>query len=423
MRNTIFAVVLAISIIGFGYPEQSAKGRDSDNAANLSPESWLAASCNRFGLELFQETARSGEPNANIVVSPVSAVYALGMIYNAAGGETKKKIAHVLRADEQSNEEINDAFRTLNEILAQADPKVNFNPARSAWFREGKPIRPQFIDACSTYFDAGTRSIDFRAPSAADTINGWVNRSTGGRITSMVTAPLDERYAMIVLNAAYFHAGWTFPFDSAATSPWQFRRGDGSQTECRMMFSGEDDHLVRNDEGNFVNDSDATYFENNLFQAAGLPYGDRRFRMTVMVPDTLVSIDSLVASMTPENWPLWRSGFRASKFIVGLPKFRVRCERDMMKPLGSLGLADIFDPNQCDLSGAFADGIGWIDDVRQKSFIRVDEKGTEAVDVSDYVASDSVTPFVLADRPFLFVIDEKISGVILFVGKIADPVF
>ncbi len=429
MRIVFFIILLMLFVMQYVYPDQPAERRDARNARTVSsetsgnPESWLVASCNRFGLDLFHEIAKSDDPNTNIVVSPVSAIYALGMVYNAAGGETRKAIADVLDAKGLSEQAINEAFRHLNGILTHADPEVNFYAARSVWTRLGKPIQPRFIAACSTYFDASAKEIDFRAPWAADTINDWVNRATEGKIAEMVSQPLDEDFAMIVLNAAYFEASWTFPFDSTKTRLWPFRHADGSQSECRMMFLDDDEHVVKSGTRYFVNDSDATYFENELFQAASLPYGERRFRMTVMVPDSLLSIDSLINAMTRENWPFWRNGFHPSKFAVGLPKFTFRYEKDLKKALGTLGLATAFDPGTCDLSNAFADSVGWIDKVMQKSFIRVDEKGTEAIDVTDYVASDSVTPCVLADRPFLFVIDEARSGIILFIGKIADPVF
>ncbi len=149
--------------------------------------------------------------------------------------------------------------------------------------------------------------------------------------------------------------------------------------------------------------------------------------MTILIPNLSMnpdnSVDDLIDRFTLENWEAWLSEFYPIGFTVGLPKFKFEYEVDLKEILMNLGMEIAFNPGRADFSNMFVDGGGWIDKVKQKAFVQVDEKGTEAAAVTLVVFVTSLPPSLVCNRPFLVVIHEDVSGAILFIGKIAEPVW
>ncbi len=390
-------------------------------------ETDLLESANKFGLNLFREVARHTPATDNIFISPLSVSYALGICYNGAEGDTRDSIGTTLQMSGLSLEELNRAYRDVTRILTQADPLVDFRSANSFWSRQGKAIQPEFIDLARTYFDARVEEIDFQAPWAADTINAWVSQATNGKITEMVTPPISPSVAAILMNAIYFKGNWMFPFDTANTDTATFYLDDGTETVCRMMHLYEEEHAIQINEYEIAPDTNATYYENEYLMAVSLPYGRGDFRMTIMAPylqrDPNFTVDNLIDSLTLENWNSWLGGFHPVGFEIKLPRFKFKYEVSLTDVLKTLGMEIAFDPGRADFSNMFVDGVGWISNVKQKAFIQVDEFGTEAAAVTQVIFIDCLPPRLLCDHPFLVVIHEDVSGAILFIGKIANPVW
>lgn len=430
---SIVAVFCCVSILQCSDSTQpSQSGSDPDpvrSPAELTHhETNILKSANEFGLNLFREVAKQTDETENIFISPLSVSYALGLCYNGANGDTRDAIGSTLRMAGMSVEEMNRAYRDVTEILTKTDPLVRFSSANSFWSRAGKPIQPEFIDLARTYFEARVEEIDFQAPWAADTINAWVDNATNGKITEMVTPPIPASVAAILMNAIYFKGDWMWPFDTANTESATFHRIDGSQTECQMMFLAEEEHSIEVGDEEYELDTNTTYFQNDYLQAVSLPYGRGDYRMTILLPgswtDPEVTIDDLIDSLTSENWDNWLTGFHPEGFTVGLPKFKFEVEVGLTEILQTLGMEIAFDPRRADFSNMFSDHNGWIDNVKQKAFIQVDEVGTEAAAVTQVTFTDTaLPPSIICDRPFLIVIHEDVSGAILFVGKIVDPVW
>ena len=389
-------------------------------------ETSLLESANKFGLNLFREIAANTAATENIFISPLSVSYAFGICYNGAKGDTREAIGSTLQMAGISVDDMNQAFHDVTEILTWTDPLIELKIANSFWSRLGKAIQPDFIEMSRTYFDARVEEIDFQAPWAADTINAWVDRSTNGKITEMVSPPISPAVAAILMNAIYFKGNWMFPFDTANTRADTFYLTDGSETECQMMWLREDDHAVEIN-GRFWPDTNVTYFQDWNFQAVSLPYGRGDFRMTIFAPggwiDSSWTVDSLIDRFTIENWEVWLSRLHPEQFEVKLPKFKFEYEVSLTQILQTLGMEIAFDSGRADFSNMFVDAVGWIDQVKQKAFVQVDEKGTEAAAVTQVIFADALPPFVQCDRPFLVVIHEDVSGAILFLGKIAEPVW
>ncbi|MFH1686570.1 MAG: serpin family protein [bacterium] len=427
----VLTILLIVLFIGLGCSDSSNpsnptgqpnSGPGRTPAQLTEHEQELVGSCNKFAFNLFREVLRNADPGENVFISPLSVSYALGIALNGAEGETRDSIAATLEVLGIPPDELNQAYHDLTAILAHSDPKIALELANSFWSRKGKTIQPDFIDICSEFFDARVEEIDFQAPWAADTINAWVSNATHGKIEEMVTPPISGDVAAMLFNAIYFKGNWRFPFDTANTRTTQFHLNDGSEVSCEMMLLPRKDHSM-GDPFNPLPDTSATYFSTDNLQCVNLPYGDHGYRMTIIVPYGSMTADSLVAILSTDTWVSWLDGSYAEEFDLSLPKFRFEFEQDLSSILQLLGMAVAFDPSKADFSELFSDGIGWIDEVKQKAFVQVDEKGTEAAAVTQVMYADSMPPPVVADHPFLFVIHEKDSGAILFMGRLAEPVW
>jgi len=396
----------------------------------------LLASCNSFGLKLFKEVNASTPNTENVFISPLSASYALGMAYNGAKGETRVAIANTLEFAGLPVDEVNQVYHDLTAILTGADPLVQMSLANSLWSRQGKAIVPEFSDVCRQFFDARVEEIDFQAPWAADTINAWVTNATGGKIDDMVQPPLSPDIAAMLFNAIYFKGSWMFPFDTADTRTVIFHLADGTATECRMMSKDEADcqkpgPAYPSNPHDTHTDTNITWYSDDEVLVLGMPYGAGDYRMSIVLPNPgwdwppsdSVSIDGVIAGLTYEKWTTWLGGNTPNKFDLGLPRFRFKYDVSFKDMLIALGMEIAFDAGRADFSNLFSDGVGWIDEVKHKTFVQVDEKGTEAAAVTQIIFIDSAPPQMICNRPFLIVIHEDVSGAILFIGKIANPVW
>jgi len=372
-----------------------------------SVEKRLIESDNKFGLKLFKEIIRE-ESDSNVFISPLSVAMALGMTYNGAAGETQKAMQRTLELEGFTLEEVNQCYQHLIESLTQLDPKVQFDLANSIWYRLGLVPREEFVSLCQKYFDALVRDLDFSHPDAADTINGWVEENTNGKIKNLVEKPISGEIAMFLINTIYFNGAWTYQFDKDETKEAWFYLPDNSRKHCMMMEQ----------RGLFG------YYENEAFKAVDLPYGDGDFSMTIFLPHGRVDIDSLVGELSPENLNYWISCFEEDSVDVYLPRFKLEYGKNLNAVLKSLGMEIAFIPGEADFSKMYETLGVWISKVIHKSFVEVNEEGTEAAAATVVVMSYGGGPsglIIEINRPFLFMIRENVSGTILFIGKIVDP--
>jgi serine protease inhibitor len=378
---------------------------------DLSPaEQQVVQAYNAFGLDLFRETVAGGK-NENIFISPVSVSMALGMTLNGAAGTTEQAMKSTLAFGSMTIEEIDESYQGLIQLLTGLDPEVALGVANSVWYRSDMIFQEPFLDACRTYFSAEVEGLDFNDPGAADTINGWVSDKTNGKIEEIVDKPIDGAYVMFLINAIYFKGTWTYQFDPALTEDSDFRGPDGSLLPCRMMQQPEPGKT-----GTFL------YLGTTELQAIELPYADGWFAMTVLLPREGTDLDSFIAGLTPETWNGYIEDLEEREGTIALPRFKLEYQQKLNDVLTSLGMGIAFTPG-ADFSRMRAGGGLWIDEVKHKTFVEVNEEGTEAAAVTSVGMVDSVPDIfqMRVDRPFVFVIRERHSGTVLFVGKIVDP--
>ncbi|MFH2055550.1 MAG: serpin family protein [bacterium] len=383
-------------------------------------ESTLTDATLDFGLELFRHCVDNAEPTENVFISPLSVIYALILAGNGAAGDTKDAFQTTLGLIGHSDEAINLKISELTRILAAADPDVQFRAANSIWSRAGKALVPEYVELCRNYLEARVSEMDFHDPAVADTINNWVAKNTNDKIKEIVNAGELADMACLLLNAIYFKANWTYPFDTSLVRTAPFYLADGSVKDCELMA-----RHIEEDEEFFEDFSERpiAYFANDVVKGVELPYGCEGFYLTVLMPSHSDDLHDLNEALTPENWGAWLTLGRGTWFYFAMPKFTFEFDIDLSDILRSMGLDIVFSPTRADFSGMFVDGVGWIDLVKHKTFVKVDEFGTEAAAVTSIAIFDAEPPSLIANRPFIVVIHEKSTGAILFIGRISDPVW
>jgi len=371
-------------------------------------ESKLIAADNAFAFKLFREVATQEPDDANVFISPLSVGMALGMAYNGAAGTTRDAMQSALELQGMSLAEVNEAYQSLIALLQGLDPTVDFLLANSVWYRQEITVAAAFLDNMERYFGAEIRSMDFSAPDAAGIINGWVRDNTRGRITEIVTAPIDPLTVMFLINAVYFKGSWTYRFDPDRTHAAPFTRIDGTQRSVPLMSHGEE-VPVRVHWG-------------SGFSVVDLPYGGGAYAMTIVLPESPGDVVPLARTLTQNEWDAWIAAMDSTSLWVSLPKWTLEQEYTLNEVLKALGMAVAFEPLDADFSNMIPDYEAFISRVKHKTFIQVDEEGTEAAAVTSVeVGVTSAPPSITVDRPFLFAIRERLSGTILFIGKMADP--
>ena len=367
------------------------------------PELQLVESDNAFGMKIFKAIVEA-KADSNVFISPLSIAMALGMTMNGAAGNTYEEMKNTLEFHELTEDQINGAFRSLIDLLVDLDPEVIFEIANSIWVRLGYPVLQDFLDVNQTYFDAEIRELDFSLAEAVDIINGWIADKTHGKIEEVLDR-IDPNVIMYLINAIYFKGTWTYQFDESETVDAQFTIPDGSQVSCEMMRM----------------QCDLDYFQGPGFQAVDLPYGNGQFSMTVLLPDPGTTVDDIAAQITPQTWSQWMSSLEETTINLGLPRFTLEWEMLLNDILKQLGMVDAFGAG-ADFTRINPGGNLYISRVIHKTFVEVDEEGTEAAAVTVVEMREFATPGMTMNRPFLFVIRENHSGTLLFMGKLVNPV-
>ena len=359
---------------------------------------------NQFSLALFRQLAKA-QPGKNMFVSPLSASMALGMTMNGAHGTTLDAMRSTLGVGTSDLQQINAGYKGLIELLRGLDPSTTFQLANAIWYRKEFPVRQSFLDVVKAAFGAEVRGLDFNDPNSLSVINGWVNANTQGKIPSIVDriSPDDRMYLM---NAIYFKASWRTRFDPALTRPGPFQSSGGSTQTVKMMHRDPTPGVLNR------------VFSLPHLYTAELGYGNDAFAMTILLPERGANLDSVAAALTTDKWNEivgMLDGSMGTVLGVTLPKFSLSYERRLNDDLIALGMGIAFSPD-ADFSALSPSSV-FISEVKQKTFVDVNESGTEAAAVTNVVLAASTPPSLDVDRPFIFVIRERFSGTILFMGK------
>ena len=364
-------------------------------------EQKLVAGNNAFAFELMRQV-NSSAANANVFVSPLSASMALGMTANGSAGSTWEAMRSTLGLGSASREEIGEGYKSLIALLRDLDESTDFRIGNSIWYESSFPFEQSFLADSKSFFDAEIRGLDFRSPSSLGAINGWVSDATEKRIPKILDG-LDGDEVMYLINAIYFKGNWRNRFDRGATAQAPFHALDGSVAQVPMMFRSGTQRTGGAPE----------------YRAVELLYGNSAYAMTIVLPNEGVNVNDLLASMTQSRWEELVSSMSEYPQPLYLPRFSLTWEKTLNEDLIALGMGIAFNGNEADFSRISSRRLV-ISKVIQKTFLEVDEDGTEAAAATavGMVPVSAPQPFRV-DRPFLFAIRERYSGTILFMGKIA----
>jgi serpin B len=360
-----------------------------------------------FGMEFFAAVLADNKKEDNIVVSPLSLNMALAMVWNGANNETRQAIQEAMGMGDYPEEEVNAWFKKLKEALLKTDPTSKLALANSIWAKKGFPFRESFYDINRKWYDAKVSELDFSDPQSVDIINRWCSDNTDGLIKEMIREiPADV--VMYLMNALYFKGEWSegFGFPKKSTADADFRMENGQTIRVKMMNQT----------------SQQPYYSDEYLALTSLPYSNGAFRMIFVLPNDNVSFDEMTERLQTPAYAACLNGGITRDVNLYVPRFKTECEINLNKPLTDLGMGIAFDPYLADFGG-MSDIPLYISEVKQKTFIEVNEEGTEAAAVTnismEYTSAGPPQPVTFrADRPFMFLIQEQSSGVILFIGKI-----
>ena len=400
----VLAFVTACSSATEPAPSGAGPVLESLPRALTAGEQKVIGAANDFSFALFRRLS-AARPDSNVFTSPLSASMALGMAMNGAAGTTYDEMRATLGFGASATEtEIGESYKSLIALLRGLDPSVDFRIANSIWYRTGFPVDQAFLDRGRNWFDARVSALDFASPSAPSTINDWVSTSTAGKIPTILDRIEDDQ-VMFLINAIYFKGGWRTQFDPSRTITAPFHAVGGDQSAKLMRRDGT-----------------MRWLQTPEFEAVDLPYGNGAYAMTVVLPAAGKRVDDVAASLQASAWTTWMGQFHDADVELQLPRFKLQWERMLIPDLQALGMRDAFIDGRADFSRMSTLGSQlFISLVKQKTYVDVNEEGTEAAAVTNVGISVTSMPVrrpFIVDRPFVIVLRERLSGTILFMGKI-----
>ena len=403
---TIRVVMGAVAGVGLLCPPTGAA--DGPAAADTDV-SRLVRGNTQFALDLY---ARLRDEPGNLFISPHSISTALAMTWAGARGETAQQMALTLHFP-LPQAQLHRAFGVLEEtILGAGDdpagPEIHI--ANRLWGEQSMTFREPFLAVARDHYNGGFEALDFAGATeqARQTINNWVENQTADRIKELLQPPdLDAAAVMVLTNAIYFKGTWLTRFDERYSRDGQFFVSTADAVTVPFMGVSED----------------LPYFVNDDLHAIELPYEGERLSMVLLVPRQRDGLPALEESLTAENLESWIGGMSERTVFVSMPRFKLEDRFHLEETLPAMGMPLAFTAGQADFSGICGGpGAIWIDLVIHQTFIEVNEEGTEAAGaIAVVMKRGGGPPIIRADHPFLFLIRDRATGAILFLGRVADP--
>lgn len=412
MKNYQISILVIILMFSFASCKKNGieEGLNPKNINLSLKDKKLVKADNKFGFDLLKKINESAIEGENIMISPISISLALSMTYNGANSTTKQAMEETLNLSDLSVEEINKSYQKIISELISVDDKVNLSIANSIWYRNGFNVLDDFLSVNKQYYDAKVEALDFSNSNSKDIINSWVATNTNDKITEIINT-IDPATVMYLINAIYFKGVWHYQFEESETVAQPFFLSNETSIETQTMSLA----------------ADLQYANNSLFQAVELPYGQGNYSMMLFLPQSDISTDNIINQLSENNWDDWLNDFSLQNSVnVHLPKFTFEYEKTLNEILSVLGMEIAFGGN-ADFSKINADGGLYISDVKHKTFIELNEEGTEAAAVTSVdinltsVGDGESGTHIYFNKPFVFAIREVTTNTIIFIGKMENP--
>lgn len=407
---TIFILAFALLLFSSCQQETLSSNEDQNKTIQLDEKSaQLVEADNAFGLEIFQKI-RAASDKENIMISPLSISVALAMAYNGAGSETKAEMEQTLKLNGLTTQEINASYESLIASLQSLDKDVVFEIANAIFYSLGFSVKQDFLNINKNVYDAEVQSLDFGSSWAVPTINNWVADKTHDKIKKIIDM-LNPYDRMVLLNAVYFNGIWSQQFDEKGTHNLDFHKTDGTTVKVPMMNKEEK----------------LDYTANSLFAAVKMPYGEGHYNMIILLPADGKNAQNVIDNLSASNWKNWQDAFSTEDHVViTMPRFKFAFEMPLIDVLKEMGMQKAFQATFADFS-KISDEDLYISSVMHKSFIDVNETGTEAAAVTSITftttsaGNEPPKKYFNVNKPFVFAITEKDTGAILFMGEVNHP--
>ena len=347
---------------------------------------------NAFSFKLYNTVGAGDNTTDNVLVSPLS--------------ETLTGIRNAMDFNGFSQADLNTYYNNLITNMPELDPNTTLNIANSIWYKQGADILPAFIAVNTNSYKAEVQALDFSSASAVQTINNWVSTETKGKIPTILNN-IPANAFMYLINALYFKSTWNEKFDASATAPAPFYLADGSTVQDQFMHGTVD--------ANVYHDSNVSVIE--------LPYSNKKYSMVIVEPSSTTTLKDLSAGLDSAKWAGWMSSLNPNKVQLALPKFSFSYTILLNDALKSLGMSVAFS-DLADFSNISTTRLQ-ISAVQHKTFVAVDETGTTAAAVTSVgivtsIAINNPVTYTI-NHPFIFVIREMSTGLVLFTGEVNNP--
>jgi serpin B len=350
-----------------------------------------------FALELYAQLKAA---DGNLCVSPASLASALSMTLAGARGRTEAQISEVLYPECSPH--------GLDHAIPEPGDDGQLLLANALWGRVGVDLRDEFLTTIHERYAADYRQLDFNNDTgrAHETINRWIADRTGRRIAELLAeADLDPDTVLVLTSAIHFAGRWAFSFDETRTSTGEFELREGRRVQVALMEQTATFPF-------------ASFGEVDLLE---LPYESSRWAMVLLVPAAGHDVSDLGASLTTDNLSRWLDGLSQTPVEVRMPRFEVDTRLELTETLRALGMVDAFT-ERADFSGMSAARPLFISKVVHRTVVEVDEHGSEGASAGGVVLKKGPRPRVITvDRPFMFLVRDRRTGNILFLGRVMDP--
>lgn len=361
-----------------------------------------------FGISLFKDIAKIEGTDKDLLISPFSASLAFSMLSAGANGKTREQLVNGLGFRGLKYADMASYYKKLSYGMVAADEKVMLSLANAIWAY--CPLKEDYVTEAKASYNAEVSFLDFAdAVKAAKVINDWTSDKTNGMIDGIVRADDVKDAAFVIENALYFKSEWTYK--DFGTLDGEFSCKDGKKEKCKF-FSYD------------LATSMLSLFSDDV-SVLKIPYESGAFNFMVVLPPVGKDIDKFISSITGENWYKWSTDCKLNIVHFIVPCFESECtmEDSFVSAIKNRGIELPFDPLKADFSNMSTVPLLYVSKAIQKTAIIVSEKGTEASAATAIVGrvgaafGDSPKPkYFIADRPFLYAIEEASTGTLLFIG-------
>ena len=417
----VVGIIVAVAIIGIGAFEFNLlpiENRDvnssqtkvfpADNLFGITKNQSMTDENNEFALDFYSILSRYGN-GQNLFFSPTSIASAFGVMYEGARGDTASEIGNTFGFSPDDNKRRSE-FESLYKSINKESEWYKLNMANALWIAQVFEPTPDYVDIAKKHYDSNVQNVDFVTDEGINTINEWARQKTNNKIQEILPlGSTDENTALVITNSMYFNGIWSSPFDTRKTSNEKFWVNSSTSVMVPMMK-----------EVDLFN-----YAKDYKMQALEMNYVGGKISMLVLLPHDRDGIDTLEKSLDMETLRSIKEKLKQESLTVHMPKFKFNTEYDLIEKLQMMGMRQAFDENNANFDGITEKQI-YISKAVHKAFVDVNEKGTEAAAVTAAIGTLQSGPpeprhDFIADHPFVFVMQDKETGHILFMGRIVDP--